>query len=284
MQNRKLPIGTVALLACQWEVTAPKPGNVHRGADFDNTSFSDFLTSAAAIAPVLQQAAGKPLGETVLSCIQVTQQLVRSNTNLGIVLLLAPLASVPAQSCLQEGVPDVLKNLSADDAQLFYEAIRLASPGGLGTAEQSDIHGAPPADLLAAMQLAAERDDIALQYVTEFQLILAEVVPMLLAGRRDGLNLTETIIRTHLQLLSSRGDSLIGRKCGSEVNRRVREQATFCLQSIEHGSEAYLGAVSDFDFWLRADGRKRNPGTTADLIAAGLFAVFRDDLWPAPWA
>ena len=35
-------------------------------------------------------------------------------------------------------------------------------------------------------------------------------------------------------------------------------------------------ALADLDFWLRSDGHRRNPGTTADLIAAGLFAALRE--------
>jgi len=34
--------------------------------------------------------------------------------------------------------------------------------------------------------------------------------------------------------------------------------------------------------WLRADGNRRNPGTSADLVAATLFVALREELIPLP--
>ena len=276
-------IGKSALLACQWEATTPKPGNVHRGADFDDATLNDFLTSAAAIAPILNQASQRAPGQTVMLCVNETRQVVPSNTNLGIILLLAPLASVPADQDLRPGVRQLLANLTQKDASSVYFSIRLAHPGGLGDAEDMDVNDAPPSDLLAAMQLAAHRDAIAEQYVTGFARIFDDVVLRLLAGKDRGLSLTASIIRTHVSLIADFGDSLICRKCGLEVNAQAKKFAAACLAAEKKGEEAWHAALADFDFWLRADGRKRNPGTTADLIAAGLFVIFRDGLWPPPW-
>src|SRR5262245_61656852 len=93
---KPLSIGLCAQLACILEVTARKPGNVHRYADFADTTYLDFLLSAAAIAPVMDRAPGRPVGETVLEAVTATRRVTGTNTNLGISLLLAPLASVPA--------------------------------------------------------------------------------------------------------------------------------------------------------------------------------------------
>lgn len=279
----KLPLGVCATLACQWEATAPKPGNVHRGTDFDDLRFTDFLTSAAVLGPILEQAFQRPLGETILAAISATRQIVATNTNLGIVLLLAPLAAVPRDEALSTGIARVLANLTADDARNAYAAIRLAQPGGLGAVPEMDVADQPPADLLAAMRLAADRDAIALQHATNFQRVLEEIVPGFLSHRSAGLSLTEAIIRTHLEQIARHGDSLILRKSGSEVNAQAQFAAEQCLQTLPISNEVYYSAVSDFDFWLRSDGRKRNPGTTADLIAAALFVLFRDGLWPPPW-
>ena len=53
MTARGCAIGTIGLhcqLACIWEATARKPGNVHRFQDFDDVHhFVDFPASAAAI-------------------------------------------------------------------------------------------------------------------------------------------------------------------------------------------------------------------------------------------
>ena len=53
----RLSIGQCAALACIIEATAPKPGNVHRGADFEEMSYADFCASAVAIAPAMDAAA-----------------------------------------------------------------------------------------------------------------------------------------------------------------------------------------------------------------------------------
>ncbi|MBC7250970.1 MAG: triphosphoribosyl-dephospho-CoA synthase, partial [Anaerolineae bacterium] len=81
-----------AQIACLIEVSASKPGNVSRLYDFHDMRMEDFLLSAAAIGPAMRQAGQVSVGETILRAIQDTKRLVRANTNLGIVLLLAPLA------------------------------------------------------------------------------------------------------------------------------------------------------------------------------------------------
>ena len=90
----RLSIGKCATLACLWEVTAPKPGNVYRGADFEDLTFADFLTSAVVVGPIVDQCPQLGVGRTVLSAVQATRRTVGTNTNLGTLLLLAPLAAV----------------------------------------------------------------------------------------------------------------------------------------------------------------------------------------------
>lgn len=278
-----LSIGQCATLACLLEATAPKPGNVHRGADFEDLSFTDFAVSATAIGPALEAAAQIGVGPAVLQAIQATRALVNSNTNLGIVLLLAPLAAVPRRQPLQTGVAAVLANLTNEDSRCVYEAIRLASPNGLGKVDEMDIAATPPRDLLKAMRAAADRDLIAKQYVDDYSLVFRWVVPWLTAGRATGLTLTQTIIHVQVRLLSRLPDSLIARKCGDDVARQASDFAFGVLRAGNPFDEAYNQALHDFDFWLRSDGHRRNPGTTADLIAAGLFAALRDGLIKPPF-
>src|SRR5919199_4199316 len=135
--------GLYAQLACVWEATARTPGNVPRFRDFEDSSYLDFVLSAAAIAPVLTTACQRSVGETVLQCVRATRRVVRSNTNLGIVLLLAPLAAVPDGEDLRAGVERILAGLDVEDARLVYQAIRLARPGGLGRAEGQDVRDEP---------------------------------------------------------------------------------------------------------------------------------------------
>src|SRR5258705_9008119 len=99
-----LPVGLCVQLACVWEATARKPGNVHRYRDFEDASYLDFLLSAATIAPVLEGAASRPVGQTILEAVRATRLVARTNTNLGIMLLLSPLAAVAAGEPLRDGL------------------------------------------------------------------------------------------------------------------------------------------------------------------------------------
>ena len=285
-RNPKAPRWSVeqaVTLAVVWEVSAPKPGNVHRGADFDDATFYDFLTGAVAIAPTLGQAAELGLGRAVYEAVRATQQAVGTNTNLGTVLLLAPLAMVPESTPLETGVGDVLADLTADDSRWVYEAIRLSQPGGLGTAAAHDVHDAAPDDLLAAMRVAEKHDLVARQYAHGFQQVLGEVVPWIVDARAAGRTLIEAIVETQLRLMSTYPDSLIARKAGHEIAKQAAARAEQVLDQRSLGSEAYHRALAEFDFWLRADGRRRNPGTSADLLAAGLFVGLREGIINAPF-
>jgi triphosphoribosyl-dephospho-CoA synthase len=273
----ELTIGQCASLACLLEAAAPKPGNVHRGADFDDLTFYDFAASAVAIAPAMERVqANGAVGPAVLQAVRATRLVAGANTNLGMVLLLAPLAAVPRKISLHDGLVRVLAELTPQDARDVYAAIRLAQPGGLGEAKEMDIAGPPPADLLAAMRAAAERDLIARQYAENFSQVLSFVAPAIAEGRAAGWSLVDSIVHAHLRTLCEFPDSLIARKCGLALAREAAAWAGGVLKSGQPGEDDYYRAVSDFDLWLRSDGHRRNPGTTADLIAAGLFVLLRE--------
>jgi triphosphoribosyl-dephospho-CoA synthase len=278
-----LTIGQCAAWACLLEVSIPKPGNVHRGADFDDLTFHDFAAAAVAIGPAMDgAAAGAGVGRTVLDAVAATRRVAATNVNLGIVLLVAPMAAVPRGMALDAGVRTVLASLSPEDSALVYEAIRLANPGGLGRVDEGDVQGAAPDDLLAAMRSAAERDVVARQYATDYADVLGLVVPEILRNLAQGRRLGDAVIRTHLRTMQVLPDTLIARKCGAAVAAEAALYAGQVLAAREGEDGDYLEALADFDFWLRSDGRRRNPGATADLLAAGLFAVLRDGSIPLP--
>lgn len=282
--DSRLPLGQCVTLACLLEATAAKPGNVWRGADFDDLSYVDFLVSATTIGPIFQRAVDRRqrLGPLVLDAVGATRQAVGTNTNLGTILLLAPLALVERDESLATGVADVLADLDADDARLVYQAIAHAQPGGMGRVDEADLAGPPPEDLIGAMRLAAGRDQVARQYAENFSPLLQTIVPWFLRGLQAGWSLEATIVRVHLMTMSEFPDSLIGRKRGPEVAREAADRAAATLAAGEPGEENYERALAALDFWLRSDGHRRNPGTTADLIAAGLFVLLRDGLVTLP--
>jgi triphosphoribosyl-dephospho-CoA synthase len=114
-------VGLCAQVACVWEATARKPGNVHRFQDFEDVTYLDFILSALALGPAMQEARSRPVGQTVLAAVRATRRVAHSNTNLGMILLLAPLAAVPEGEELRTGVGSVLAGLTVEDARLMYE-------------------------------------------------------------------------------------------------------------------------------------------------------------------
>ena len=124
----------------------------------------------------------------------------------------------------------------------------------------------------------ADRDLVAAQYANGFREVLASAAPWILEGTARGWSIDDAIVHAHLRLMRAFPDSLIARKCGKEVARKSAVRAESTLASGEPGDAAYRKALYDFDVWLRADGHRRNPGTTADMIGAALFALLRDGL------
>lgn len=277
-----LSITDCTSMACLLEVMAAKPGNVHRGSDFDDTTFGDFVLAGQAIAPVMERAPHERLGQTILNAVHATRGVTATNVNLGIILLLAPLATIARDEPWQAGLPHVLEHLTAEDARDVYEAINLAQPGGMGKVKDADLSAAPPRDLLTAMKLAAERDTIARQYTNNYHEIATIVLPMLGENLRK-LPTLSAIVRTQVEVLGVLPDTLIARKCGPLIAQQASEWAGEVLTAGERSSEEYYHALADLDFWLRADGRKRNPGTTADLLCAGLFLTLRDGMLQPPF-
>jgi triphosphoribosyl-dephospho-CoA synthase len=274
--------GRLAQAACLLEVTARKPGNVHRYADLPGLHFLDFLLSAMAIAEPLDQAANTGVGRTVLAAIEATRRVVRTNTNLGIVLLLAPLAAVPKTVVLAKGIGDVLEATTVNDAREVYRAITMAQPGGLGEVSDQDVAREPTISLKAAMVLAAERDLIARQYANGFHEVLGEALPALRDSLNAGSSLETAIVSTYLSLLARYPDSLIARKYGlasaNEVSRRAAELSSAGWPSCEDA----IPRLEAFDSWLRQPANRLNPGTTADLVTAALYAALREGTIKCP--
>lgn len=264
-------------LACLMESTARKPGNVHPEASFPDLTYRDFLKSANIIAPILADTQSHKIGFAIKQCIQATQQAILSNSNLGMVLLLAPLAAIPIEKTAEEGIQTILNQLTVQDAREVYEAIRIANPGGLGKTESEDISTEPTGTLREVMSLAACRDSVASEYANDFQITLGTAVPVLKELWSQCPDWEEAIIRLQLRLMSDFPDTLIARKCGNEEAQQAGQYAGEVLKA-----EQFIPSLTKFDSWLCMHGNQRNPGTTADLIVAGLFVAMRDGFIPTP--
>lgn len=282
-------VAAAGQLACLLEVSAPKPGNVSPGLHFHDTRYEDFLASAVAIGPALAGAAQHPLGISVRTAVEDTRRWTRSNTNLGIVLLLMPLAraalrsggSAPsgASGTLRERLGQVLDETTVADATQVYAAIRHARPGGLGQAVAEDVSQPPTVTLREAMALAADRDAIAREYVTNFALTFEVGVPALRAARRDGSAWTDAVVDTYLRLLDSTADTHIARKLGQTEAEAVSRRAREILEAGSTRSAVGVQALAALDAELRDARNRRNPGSTADLTCAALFVVILEGGW-----
>jgi triphosphoribosyl-dephospho-CoA synthase len=249
-------VAAAAQLACVLEVSAEKPGNITPSHDFRDTSYEDMLRSAIAVGPELARAGQRGVGETVLAAVHASRGA--SNTNLGIVLLLAPLAKAAL-----EGVPvaAILDALDVADARAVYAAIRFAGAGGLQERVEHDVRDEPEIGLREAMAGAADRDSVASEYATGYAITFGVGVPALDLT----LPVRDAIVRLHLRLLAEVPDTLIARKRGAGAAARVSAGARDVL--------AGRLSLADFDASLREPGNALNPGTTADLVTATLFVA-----------
>ncbi len=278
-------VGQLAQLACIAEVSAAKAGNVTVNQSFSDTNWLDFVASALAIGPVLDRCAEQGVGATVLQCVRATQAVARGNTNLGMILLLAPLCAVPLDKPLETEVPRVLAELTPADADAVYEAIALARPGGLGRVEHGDVHDRPKMSLISAMTLAADRDAIARQYASGFDDIFKRIVPdLIVLAQRYPLDAAITWV--HVAQMGAEADTLIRRKCGDEAAHECQDRAAEVFEAALKGDPQTRAKFVELDKYLRAEGNLRNPGTSADLIAAGLFVALRNGAikLPTAWA
>jgi len=270
------------LAACELDVAVRKPGNVSDLSPGHGMQAALFRASALAAATALF-APGARVGPRIEGAVAATQAAAGCNTNLGILLLCAPLArafelSPPSatMSALRSAVVAVLADLDLADAQAAYRAIARARPGGLGSAVEQDVHDAPSVDLRAAMALAATRDLIARQYDNGYADLFGTGLDALAAGpdfTAGKPQAAAAVQRLYLTLLARDPDSHIVRKQGPAVAQTVMKAAQGWLSRVSgpHAAPAALDADAGFARWdeaLKATGI--NPGTTADLTVATL--------------
>lgn len=265
-------IGEAFFAACRAEIEAPKPGNVHIFAAGHGMTANDFLLSAEAAAPALSNP-GLSIGARILAAVQATFAAVGKNTNLGIILLCAPLAAASERgSDLRERVKDTLAGLTRVDADAAFQAIVHAAPAGLGEAPRHDVRRPADVTLLEAMRDAAARDRIAYQYASDFEDIFETGLGALAAARSKSWPPPWPVTSAYLAFLAAFPDSHIGRKNGPEAAVWVQSEAVEARRQFMEASNPAdaLDELLDFDRRLKASGL--NPGTSADLTVASVFA------------
>jgi triphosphoribosyl-dephospho-CoA synthase len=257
-------------LACVLEVSAAKPGNITPAHAFPDVTYVDMIRSALALGPVFARHAAvrRTVGELIADGVAATQRVASANTNLGIVLLFAPMvrAAVTRQDDepLRPAIESTLARLDVADAAAAFAAIARANPGGLGEVPEHDVRAPAHVSLREAMAAAAHRDSIASEYASGYAIVFDTGLPLLQNALGSGLSTLEAIVSLHVGLLASHPDSLIARKAGEAEARAVTEAA----REVCDGTRS----LEDFDHSLRREDGRLNPGTTADLVAATLLA------------
>jgi triphosphoribosyl-dephospho-CoA synthase len=266
--------------ACLLELRALKPGNVHVHGGGHGMTVEDFELSAEVSAAPLTET-GSPVGRRLRDAMRATWSRVGANTNLGILLLAAPLLAAGERAApgeLRAALLELLESLTIEDAVQAYEAIRLAQPAGLGQAAAQDVASRPTIALRQAMALAAGRDRIARQYATGFEDVFEIGVARLVAARRSGTSPEWAATYVYLSFLAAFPDSHVERKLGQACAEAVRTEAAALLARIPSADQ--LSRQSErllaFDRDLKARGI--NPGTSADLAVASLLAAAIADI------
>jgi triphosphoribosyl-dephospho-CoA synthase len=267
--------------ACEIELQAFKPGNVSVYSPAHDMTVEDFILSAAVSADSVSNPAYS-LGEKIYYAVKATRDAVGCNTNLGIILLAAPLMQAYYQrqtgQSLRDSLQVVLANTTLQDAEWAFKAITLAAPGGLGKSEQQDVNQAPEVTLLEAMQIASLKDRIALQYTNGFKDIFDFSVlqynrAFVLSGESSW-----SALSVFAELLAKFPDSHIERKFGSQYSEWIAaEMATLCEALNNAGTlDELMPMLHRLDQTFKA--KRINPGTTADLTVATLLVVFLEKL------
>jgi triphosphoribosyl-dephospho-CoA synthase len=264
-------VGEAFCAACRDEIEAPKPGNVHIFGGGHGMSVEDFLASAKAAAGPLSTPNAR-VGARILRAVEATLAAVGMNTNLGILLLCGPLAAA-AQSGgtdLKAALGQVLNGLDRSDTEQVFRAISLANPGGLGEAARFDVHGPADVGLCEAMAEAAERDALAFQYASNFHDVFVTGIEALARARRCGLKPPWPTVAVYLTFFAAFPDTHIWRKFGLAAAVENQHEASEMLSIFQTRGVDCLADLLAFDRRLKS--RDRNPGTSADLTVATLFA------------
>ena len=261
------------ITASRAELSALKPGNVHIHSAGHGMDISHFERAAEAAAPFLADPT-RGVGARILGAVGASVGATGLNTNLGIVLLSAPLAAAAdtreGSGDLRERLVRVLGALDLADADQAFQAIVVANPGGLGKVETGDVASPPTMTLTEAMAIAADRDRIARAYVTGFEDIFEFGLPALQTARRNAASDDLAITALHMTFLASFPDSHIIRKYGEDVARSIQREAA-AMKALWWPAPQQNAMLNLLEFDTSLKGRGINPGTTADFVVATLF-------------
>ncbi len=267
-------IEAAVMASFKGEIEAFKPGNVSVYADGHDMTVRDFIASAEVSTPLLCRPQAN-LGQRVLESVEATRTAVGCNTNLGMLLLFAPIVMAAETEFsdingLRQNLEMTLSSLTQRDAEQVYEAIRIAKPGGLGNVAKQDVNRAPECSLIEAMQLASNRDIVALQYTNNFTEIFETGFFTIKRFDKSWNSVKWSTVSCYLMFMASIADSHIQRKYGMQIAEQIRKKSGVIAERFHRATdpELEMNLIRRFDEELKAE--NYNPGTCADLTAASL--------------
>ncbi len=259
------------------DLNALKPGNVSVHAPGHGMNAADFRRSAECSLPCLCRTGHTP-GERMLEAVRATRAAVGCNTNLGMILLFAPLVCaaerLPAArleaAALRRELARVLQEMDQYESHNVATAIREAKPGGLGHAGPQDIHTGTMTHVSAAMRLARARDRIALQFDTAFGDIFNDGLGELRYFINRWNSVEWGAVAYYLGCISRYPDSHIARRHGAVTAWELMRESLVYASRFRSACrpEQHRDELALFDQSLK--NRGLNPGTSADLSAAGV--------------
>jgi len=289
-------------LAILLEVSAyPKPGNVHRTADFQGTRYEHFLASAVAVAPHFKHAAqhgihvseGKirptdvGIGTIIKDAVKsVSLWQCNGNTLLGSIILLSPMAVAAgmlntekfSQSKLRKNIKVIVESSTPMDAVNVYDAIQITKPSGLGKAPKLDVRD--PASkqkildeqvtLFEVFRIASAYDSIASEWVNNYPITFDLGLPYFIQQLKETLDVNTATVHTFLRILSEVPDTFITRKVSLAKAKKISAEAGRVLEKGGLTTPSGRNLLHKFDKKLRDPANKLSPGTTADIMEAVL--------------
>ncbi len=291
-------------LAMAFEVSGyPKPGNVDRLHDYEDTYFEHFIASAIGMGSVLRDTAqrGKDVKEGKIRHIDSEVGLFMKkaveasnrwqhggNTHLGTIILVIPIAlgagyisdeeNIDAIK-LRKSISEFLKNTTPQDTLNLYDAIRLANPAGLGKTNKYDVtEDSGKAEvikdnitMLDIFRFSASYDNISKEWVNNFEVTFELGYPKFIQYYEETKNINIATVHTFLEILSKYPDTLIARRAGELWSARASEMATEVLENGGLLREKGRKLLEEMDKSLRGkENHLLNPGTTADFVASSI--------------
>ena len=260
------------LFACRKDIELIKPGNVNIKSPHSDTNAEDYLESSLLSSKELF----KPdysLGERILNSIKITRSKIKTNTNLGIILLCAPIIHACIyfnNLTMREGIKKTLSTSTVKDTQDLCMAINISAPGGLGTREIYDTASKPTVNILEIMNHSASYDRISYQYSHDYSDIFDFIIPRLVFLNKKHNSLDISLSLMFMEILAKIPDSHISRKFDDKIAKKTSNNASDLLKILdrEYSPDYLADRLNNLDYEYKKKGI--NPGTTADLLVASL--------------